>query len=61
VISGGSYDSSSDLRLHFGLGPSTSVERMEIQWPSGKKEEVTITAIDKFYTVAEGQGRVQEK
>ena len=61
VISGGSYDSSSDLRLHFGLGASTSVERMEIQWPSGKKEEITIPAIDRFYTVAEGQGRVQEK
>ena len=61
VISGGSYDSSSDLRLHFGLGASTSVESMEIQWPSGKKEEVTIPAIDRFYTVAEGQGRVQEK
>ena len=61
VISGGSYDSSSDLRLHFGLGASTKVERMEIQWPSGKKEEVTIPAVDRFYTVTEGQGRVQEK
>jgi hypothetical protein len=37
------------------------VERMEIQWPSGKKEEVTIPAIDKVYVVTEGQGRVQEK
>jgi hypothetical protein len=61
VISGGSYDSSSDLRLHFGLGASTRVERMEIQWPSGKKEEVAIPAIDRFYTVVEGKGRVQEK
>ena len=61
VISGGSYDSSSDLRLHFGLGASTTVERLEIQWPSGKKEEFKIPAPDKFYTLAEGQGRVQEK
>ena len=61
VISGGSYDSSSDLRLHFGLGASTSVDRMEIQWPSGKKEEVTIPALDRFYTVQEGEGRLQGK
>jgi enediyne biosynthesis protein E4 len=60
VISGGSYDSSSDLRLHFGLGASTRVERMEIQWPSGKKEEVTIPSIDRFYTVAEGRAEYKK-
>jgi hypothetical protein len=61
VISGGSYDSSSDLRVHFGLGTNKRVEKMEIQWPSGKKEEVRIPAVDRFYTVTERQGRVQEK
>jgi hypothetical protein len=34
---------------------------MEIQWPSGKKEEVTIPAIDRIYTVVEGKGRVQQE
>jgi hypothetical protein len=34
---------------------------MEIQWPSGKKEEVTIPAIDRFYTVVEGKSRVQDQ
>lgn len=61
VISGGSYDSSSDLRLHFGLGATTTVQKLEIRWPSGKKEEFKIPAVDRFYTLAEGQGRVQEK
>lgn len=34
----GSYLSSSDVRLFFGLGSETTVERIEIEWPSGKKQ-----------------------
>ena len=35
VTTTGSYLSSSDKRLHFGLGLSASVEKVEIRWPSG--------------------------
>jgi hypothetical protein len=56
VISGGSYGSSSDPRLHFGLGGSTKVDKVEIQWPSGKKEEMVVSRIDRILTVVEGQG-----
>src|SRR5262245_7785531 len=38
VRSGGSYLSQNDLRLHFGLGRAVKVDRVEILWPSGKKE-----------------------
>ena len=38
VKSGGSYQSQSDLRLHFGLGASTRVDELTIRWPSGKSE-----------------------
>jgi hypothetical protein len=38
VQSGGSYLSQSDLRLHFGLGSSTRIDRIEIQWPSGIRQ-----------------------
>jgi hypothetical protein len=34
VRSGGSYLSSSDLRLHFGLGSAIKVDRLELRWPS---------------------------
>ncbi len=34
----GSYLSSSDPRLYFGLGSAARVERIEILWPSGKKQ-----------------------
>ncbi len=56
VFSGGSYASSSDQRLHFGLGAATKVDRVEIHWPSGAKEEIKIPALDRIYTVTEGKG-----
>ena len=33
-----SYLSSHDARLHFGLGENTSVDKLEIRWPSGVVE-----------------------
>ena len=58
VFSGGSYASSSDQRLHFGLGAADKIERIEILWPSGVKEAVQIPAVDRIYTVEEGKGIV---
>src|SRR5256884_2604428 len=45
VFSGGSYGSSSDQRVHFGLGRSDKVERVEIHWPSGSKQEISVTSV----------------
>ena len=59
VFSGGSYASSSDQRLHFGLGTADKVDRIEIIWPSGGKEEIRVPAVDRIYTVQEGNGVVQ--
>ena len=59
VFSGGSYGSSSDLRVHFGLGNATNVERVEIQWPSGTKQEVTLPRVDKIFTVDEAKGLIK--
>lgn len=56
VISGGSYASSNDLRVHFGLGTSTAVEGVEIHWPSGAVERLKLSVIDRFYAVEEGRG-----
>jgi hypothetical protein len=38
VRSGGSYLSQNDLRLHFGIGKSAKIDRIEIDWPSGKHQ-----------------------
>ena len=60
VFSGGSYGSSSDPRLHFGLGSATKVEKVEIHWPSMKKEEIVVPSIDRILTVVEGQGVIEK-
>jgi len=43
----------SDPRLHFGLGKATRVERVEIRWPSGRKQELTDLAVSREYVVRE--------
>ncbi|HTC78680.1 MAG TPA: ASPIC/UnbV domain-containing protein, partial [Terriglobales bacterium] len=58
VHSGGSYLSQNDLRVHFGLGSATKVDRLEIRWPSGRVEKLQNLAADQFYTILEGEGIV---
>jgi hypothetical protein len=55
VISGGSYLSSNDLRPHFGLGPATKIDDIEIHWPDGKIEHIAAPAIDRIVTITEGK------
>ncbi|MBS1804393.1 MAG: CRTAC1 family protein [Acidobacteria bacterium] len=47
VISGGSYLSNNDTRLHFGLGVATKIDDIEIHWPDGKVQHAT-AALDKI-------------
>src|SRR5260370_5306207 len=61
VLSGGSYLSQHDLRLHFGLGSRERLDSAEISWPDGKKETLTNLAVDRFYVVHEGQGVISSK
>jgi hypothetical protein len=56
VFSGGSYASSSDQRLHFGLGAAPKVDKVEIHWPDGAKEQIALPAVDRIYTIVEGKG-----
>jgi hypothetical protein len=57
VISGGSYASTSDPRLHFGLGDATTIDDIEVHWPSGATEHFPATQIDRIATLKEGQGK----
>jgi hypothetical protein len=56
VLSSGSFISSNDQRLHFGLGDSKDAGTAEIHWPSGKLQMVKLPAADRIYTIAEGKG-----
>src|SRR5216683_2777734 len=53
VLSGGSYLSQNDLRIHFGLGSRDQVDRVEILWPDGRMEVRTNLAADRFYAIKE--------
>jgi hypothetical protein len=56
VLSGGSYLSSNDMRVHFGLGDADDAGTAEIHWPSGAKEIVKLPAVDRIYVISEGHG-----
>jgi hypothetical protein len=48
-----SYNSSSDKRVHFGLGSADTVESIELTWPSGIKQVLKNVKADQILTVAE--------
>ncbi len=52
---GGSYQSASDPRLHFGLGDSDRVEAIEVVWPSGRVDRFGPLSADTGYLLREGQ------
>jgi len=51
VASGRGYNSQSDLRVHFGLGAATKVEKLEVRWPDGKVEEFRVEGVDRIVTL----------
>jgi hypothetical protein len=61
VTSGGSYLSQNDLRVHFGLGSATKIDRIEVRWPSGAVDKIENASADRFLTVEEGRGILQKK
>jgi len=51
------YASSSDGPVHFGLGPDTRAELIEIHWPSGSIQELRDIAVDRVLQVSESDHR----
>ena len=58
VTSGGSFESSNDFRVHFGLGESTTVDKVEIHWSDGVKETFNLPSVDRYFAIEEGKGLV---
>lgn len=56
VRSGGSYLSQSDLRLHFGLGEATRIDKVEVQWMNGKTQVFEGVTADHFYHLKQDGG-----
>jgi hypothetical protein len=53
VLSQSSYYSHDDLRAHFGLGPASSVDMIEVLWPSGFRQVVKDVAGRRVVTIEE--------
>jgi len=54
-ISGGSgYCSQNSLTAEFGLGSRTSVDTLEIRWPSGQRDTLIALPVDTLLTIYEG-------
>jgi hypothetical protein len=60
VKGGSSYLSQSELPLTFGLGKpgSTRIVRLQIVWPSGRKDSIADLKPNQFVTIQEGKGIV---
>jgi hypothetical protein len=56
VRGGGSYFSQNDLRVHFGLGAATKIDRLEVRWPNGLEEEWKALEANRIVTLREGTG-----
>ncbi len=61
VMSGSSYYSQNDFRLHFGLGPAATVELVELAWPSGLKESLRDLPANHLFIVEESKGIVSRR
>ena len=59
VMSGSSYYSQNDLRLHFGLGRAARVESVDVAWPSGVKEIYRDLEANRIFVIQETKGIVK--
>jgi enediyne biosynthesis protein E4 len=56
VKGGSSYLSQSELPVTFGLGRGDKIDRVTIEWPSGRSEEYKNLAAGQAYDCVEGKG-----
>ncbi len=59
VNGGNGFASQSSLRVHFGLGQATQIERLEVAWPAGTRQTFVNLQPDRIYAIVEGQAEMQ--
>jgi hypothetical protein len=58
IDGGNGYSSQSTRRAHFGLGQNQKIDHLEIRWPSGRNETVTVPLNQVTY-IEEGRGVIK--
>lgn len=58
VDGGNGFAGQSSMRVHFGLGETRDIDRVEIRWPSGLKQQLEKLECDHIYKVIEGHSQV---
>ncbi len=61
VSTAGSYLSSGDKRVHFGLGGDQKVRLLEVRWPSGIVQRIENVAADQILTVKEPEEATEQE
>ncbi len=61
VMSGSSYYSQNDFRLHFGLGRAAKADTVELTWPSGARETLRNLPANHLFVCHEGKGIVDTR
>lgn len=59
VRGGSSYLSQSELAVTFGAGKSERIERVTVEWPSGRSEDYKELATGRAYEIIEGKGVIK--
>ncbi len=59
VNGGNGFGSQSTSRVHFGLGNSSTMDKVEIRWPSGLKQIVENLSVDHIYKIQEGKSKAE--
>ena len=55
VTTAGSFASSSDKRVHFGLGRDTRIKEIELRWPSGRIQVLQNVKADQVLKITESE------
>jgi hypothetical protein len=53
VLGASGFSAQNQRRLHYGLGAATSVDRVVIRWPSGRRQTIEAPAVDTLHRVKE--------
>lgn len=60
LTAGSGRSSQSSKEIHFGLGKSTTIDKLVIRWPNGESQDFQTVLPNKTYRVVEGEDELEE-